>query len=114
MLVRSAGDAKGIAYAQGVQKRVVIGPRDGAPNFVMRIFDLEPGANTARHAHDFEHEVLVLSGRGVLIDGEGGETPLQPMDAIFIAPDETHSLRNAGSETLQFVCLVPSRGEDTP
>ena len=43
MLVQAIDDVKTIPYAEGIQKRVVIGPKEGAPNFVMRVFDVAPG-----------------------------------------------------------------------
>ena len=114
MQVRSYKDITPISsYAKGVDKRVVIGPKEGTPNFVMRIFDLHPGASTAFHAHDWEHEVFVLSGEGALVE-EKGETPLKPDDVAFIPPDEKHCLVNKGQDTFRFICVVPLRGEDTP
>ena len=50
--------------ASGVTMRVAIGPDDGAPNFVLRVFSVEPGGHSPRHAHPYEHEVFVHSGRG--------------------------------------------------
>ena len=113
MLVRSYKDVTPIDYAEGVEKRVVIGPKEGAPTFVMRIFDLAPSASSPYHSHDWEHEVLVLSGEGALV-GEERETPLKPDDVIFIAPYEKHCLVNRGQDTFRFVCLVPVRGEENP
>jgi quercetin dioxygenase-like cupin family protein len=113
MLVRNYKQIDPVPYAQGVEKRVVIGPRQGAPTFVMRVFDLPPGASTPYHTHDWEHEVLVLSGAGLAVS-ESGETPIGPDDAIYVPPDEKHCFKNAGQDTFRFVCVVPLRGEDTP
>lgn len=113
MLVRSYKDVTPIDYGEGVEKRVVIGPKEGAPTFVMRVFDLAPGAASPNHSHDWEHEVLVLSGEGVLV-AEERETWLKPDDVIFIAPYEKHCLVNKGQGTFRFICLIPLRGEDTP
>ena len=114
MLVQAIDDVKTIPYAEGIQKRVVIGPKEGAPNFVMRVFDVAPGQGSMYHTHDWEHEVLILSGEGMLIDAENREILLRPMDSIFIPPNEKHCLKNTGEETLRFLCLVPIKGEDTP
>ncbi len=100
-------------YGQGIKKRVMIGPRQGAPNFVMRIFELPPGASSPYHSHDWEHEVFVLAGRGVVVS-EGEEISVKPEDAILISPDEKHALKNTGQDTFRFMCLVPLRGEDAP
>ena len=113
MLVRNCTDVDVIVPYAGLQKRVVIGPKQGAPTFVMRIFDLRPGVSTPYHSHDWEHEVFVVSGSGVVTD-EKGETSLEATDAVLVAPLEMHSFKNTGQATFRFMCLVPLRGEDTP
>lgn len=113
MLVRNYKDVEKVRYAEGIGKRVVIGPRQGAPTFVMRVFDLSPGVSTAFHTHDWEHEVFILAGQGVVVSVQG-ESPLRPDDVVFIPPDEKHCFRNTGADVLRFLCVVPLRGEDTP
>lgn len=90
----------------GVFKREVITAEDGAPNFCMRVFEVEPGSSTPSHAHDWEHEVFVLSGEGVVVGAEG-ETPVGAGSVVFVAPNEHHCFVNTGGETLRFVCLIP-------
>ncbi len=91
----------------GVTGRVVIGKDDGAKDLCMRVFELEPGACTARHAHKWEHEVFVHSGRGsILCDGEWA--PFAAESVIFIPGGEEHQLQNDGSELLIFVCVIPA------
>lgn len=91
--------------ARGVQMRVVVGEVQGAPNFIMRVFDVEPGGHSPHHTHAFEHEVFVLGGRGALVE-EGQETPLAPGDVVFVAPGALHQFR-ASPEGLRFLCVVP-------
>ena len=113
MFVVNYQDVAAKPYGQGIEKRVMIGPRQGAPTFVMRIFDLPPGASSPYHTHDWEHEVYVLAGRGVVVSKEE-EIPVAPETAILVPPHEEHCLRNTGSDTFRFMCLVPLRGEDAP
>ena len=57
-----------------VTGRVLVGKNDGAPNFCMRRFDVEPGGHAPRHTHDWEHEIFVHSGIGkVYQNGEWRE-----------------------------------------
>lgn len=114
MLVRKYHEIEAVPYSGGIEKRVVIGPSQGAPTFVMRIFDLPPGASSPYHTHDWEHEVFILAGTGVAVRADGSEIPLGPEDALLIMPEEKHCLRNTGTGTFRFMCLVPVRGEDTP
>jgi quercetin dioxygenase-like cupin family protein len=88
-------------------RRMAIGPADGAPRFAMRIFTLAPGGYTPHHRHPFEHENLILEGRGVLRT-EQGDVPLVPGMVLLIAPDELHQFRAADDEAISFVCLVPN------
>ena len=98
--------------AKGVARRVVIGPDRGAKNFVMRVFDVEPGGHTPRHRHPFEHEIFVLEGDGVVL-GSDGERRVGPGFAVFVPSDEEHQVRNAGNSTLRFICVIPKRSQAT-
>lgn len=91
----------------GVLKREVINASDGAPNFCMRVFDLEPGRSTPSHSHAWEHEVYVLAGKGVAVDSEGKEKEISRDSVVFVPPDEHHCFKNTSFETLRFICVIP-------
>jgi quercetin dioxygenase-like cupin family protein len=92
--------------AKGVRLRVVIGEKEQAPNFVMRVYDVQPGASSPRHSHDWEHEVFILSGTGRVFGG-GREVSLSPGYTVFVPPMEEHQFTNDGDELLRFICLIP-------
>ena len=94
--------------AVGVKIRWLIGEDDGAPNFAMRHFEVEPGGVTPYHDHPWEHEAFILGGSGV-VKGPDHETAVGPGDVVYMPPDETHCFRNTGAETLSFICMVPHR-----
>jgi len=79
----------------------------GAPNFALRRFIVAPGGHTPQHTHDWEHEVYVLRGEGVLVTDEG-EVPLGPDRAILISPNEEHQFRCTGAGNLEMLCIVPN------
>ena len=106
MKVANYLDTKPIQELPGVVKREVINVDDGAPRFCMRVFELEPGSFTSSHSHWWEHEVFVLSGRGVVV-GEQGETQIAKDSVVFVPPNEHHCFINNGSETLRFICVIP-------
>lgn len=91
----------------GCQIRWLVDQRDGAPNFAMRQYEVAPGGYTPKHRHPYEHEVFVLEGEGVVLEGER-EHPLRPGDVVFVAPEELHQFRNTGEGPLKFLCLVPN------
>ena len=92
--------------AVGVKIRWLINKEMGAPNFAMRLFEMEPGGYTPRHVHPWEHEVFILSGSGVVL-GEEGEKLFRPEDVVFVPSGEEHQFRNRGDETVRFLCLIP-------
>ena len=102
-----APDPVGEEGASGITVRWAITETDGAKNFSMRVFEVEPGGYSPRHNHPWEHEVFILEGRGALVQGQR-EIPFSKGDVIFIQPGEEHQLRNTSGETLEFICLIPT------
>ena len=92
--------------AKGVSGRVVIGSADQANNFCMRVFEVAPGGHTPRHTHPWEHEIFIHAGSGEVWNQDWHA--LSAGQAIFIAGNEEHQLRNTGDVALVFVCLIPS------
>ena len=95
--------------AQGVTMRVLVGPEQGAPAFVMRLFEVAPGGNTPMHAHDWEHEVFVLQGE-VEVASPTGRLHAHAGMAAYVAPGETHQFVNIGAGVLRFLCIIPAQG----
>ena len=106
MKVSNYLDTKPSEEIPGVIKREVITAEDGAPHFCMRVFEVEPGSSTPSHSHQWEHEVFVLAGQGVVVSKQG-ETPIGKDSVIFIAPNEQHCFVNTSSEVLRFICVIP-------
>ena len=93
--------------AKDVTIRWLIAKEDGAPNFAMRLFEVQPGGHTPLHTHPHEHEVFILAGRGVVTD-EGTERPIGPEDAILVPGGCQHNFKNTGDSVLRFLCLIPN------
>ena len=96
------------AGIKGVKMRRVIAEKEGAENFVMRVFEVEPGGNTPLHSHDWEHEVFILNGAAIVVD-PSGEHKVKSGDVIFVPGNEEHQFRNDSDEVLEFICLIPMR-----
>ncbi len=92
----------------GLKKRVVIGPDEGAQNFIMRVFDVEPGLTSPDHTHPWEHEIFVLAGEGAVRDEQGKETPFAEGYTLFLPAGEKHCMINKGKEVLRFICVIPA------
>jgi quercetin dioxygenase-like cupin family protein len=88
--------------------QVAVGPRDGAPTFAMRVFDVAPGGHTPLHEHPYEHEIYVLEGRGT-VWRDGHEVLIEPGHVLYIPANERHQFKNAGDKPFKFMCLIPAR-----
>jgi len=86
--------------------RCLIGPDDAAPSFSMRQYEVAPGGHTPKHTHAYEHEVFVLEGSGVVLEGER-EHPLRSGSAVYVPPNQLHQFRNTGPGLLKFLCMIP-------
>jgi len=91
----------------GVTLRLIISAADGAPNFAMRVFEVEPGKSTPYHTHPWEHEVYVLAGEGE-VAGSEGKTPIRANRFVYVAPNEEHQFVNSGFGVLRFICCIPN------
>ena len=86
--------------------RCLIGPDDAAPSFSMRQYEVAPGGHTPKHTHAYEHEVFVLEGSGVVLEGDR-EHALRSGSAVYVPPNQLHQFRNTGPGPLKFLCLIP-------
>jgi quercetin dioxygenase-like cupin family protein len=111
MLIRRAEQMEGkpveMEGVKGVAMRLLIGRGDGAPNFAMRHFTVEPGGHTPRHAHNYEHEVVVVGGAG-RVEHDGAFHEIREGDVLFVQPNKLHQFVNTGREPLKFLCFVPT------
>ncbi len=98
--------AEDIPGLEGANIRWVIGEKDNAPHFALRVIEVQPGFATPHHHHWWEHEILVLNGQGVAVT-ENGEIPITTGTALLTEKDEIHQFRNTGDDILRFICLIP-------
>ena len=120
MLIRHSEAMPGTPVAMDgaalVSMKLLVGRADGAENFAMRHFTVEPGGHTPRHQHNYEHEVLILRGEGTVED-EGTLHAIAAGDALYVEPNRVHQFVNTGDGPLEFICLVPVThdcGQPTP
>jgi len=81
----------------GARTTPLVMPGCGATGFINGITEFAPGAKIAFHSHNCEESVMLLEGHAILdIDGE--EHELKPLDTTWIPPNLPHRFRNL-SET---------------
>jgi quercetin dioxygenase-like cupin family protein len=93
--------------AASTQVRWLIGQADGAANFAMRMFEIAPGGHTPRHQHDYEHEIYVLEGEGIAVEGDQ-QHALKAGDVVYVHPNDIHQFRNDGNAPVKMLCLIPN------
>ncbi|UCD62887.1 MAG: cupin domain-containing protein [Candidatus Zixiibacteriota bacterium] len=96
--------------ADKVLKAIVISEREGWDDYVLRVVRLGAGGFSPEHSHDWEHVNYVISGRGKLHLGDS-TYELAERDFAFVPPEQPHQFENPYEEDLEFICIVPSRGE---
>jgi len=90
---------------QGVLKHVLVGPDDGAPNFIIRYFHVPVGEKTFYDQHPHEHGVVILHGKAkVQINDDFYE--LGPLDSVFVSGNDIHQFTNIGEGPLGFICVI--------
>lgn len=94
--------------AKGVQIRWLIEERkDGAPNYNLRLIEVDEGGHTPHHTHRFEHENYVLGGEGEVQIGAEVHR-VREGDVIYIPEDVEHQYRNVGAGPFRFLCGIPT------
>ncbi len=91
----------------GIGIRWMLTEKDGAPNFAMRVIEIQPGVRFDPHHHPYEHEIFVLEGEGALLGPDGPLGDMRPGVALFVPPDAVHGYHNTGQATLKFICVIP-------
>lgn len=89
--------------------KVLVSPKEGWEEYVMRIVEIKEDGYTPKHNHPWPHINYMLEGEGELMINEevhrvsSGSYAYVPSDAI-------HQFKNTGKGTFKFICIVPEKG----
>lgn len=86
--------------------RWLINKDNGARTFAMRRFEVQPKGEIPLHNHEADHEIYILSGKGVAFTPEQ-EVNIESDMFVYVPPNEPHGYRNTGDEPLVFICVIP-------
>ena len=86
--------------------QVLIGAEEG-PNFAMRRFVIEPGGRMPEHTNLVEHEQFVLNGHAKVGIGRN-IFEVKQNDVVFIPAGIPHWYEPLGTESFEFLCMVPN------
>lgn len=113
MIVNHESHVKGIAakdpQAKDVIMKALVSPEEGWAGYVMRLFKIEAGGHTPKHAHPWPHINYIVSGQGILhLDGK--EYEVEAGSFAYVPADKVHQFSNLGKEKFEFICIVPEEG----
>jgi quercetin dioxygenase-like cupin family protein len=94
--------------ARGVTGRVLVGPEDGASNFRIRYFRIEPGGHSPLENHAHDHGIFILHGRAEVRLGSRSVV-VGPRDVVYVPGNERHQLTAIGQDSLGFLCVIPPK-----
>lgn len=111
VIAPQAAPAPPVKRARGARMAVLIGPEQGAPNFITRRFILAAGARIPAHLHPtIEHEQVMIRGEMVLGMGDEVRT-VRAGDAIYLPAGCAHWYENRTAAEVEFLCVVPNTKE---
>jgi len=114
MFVGHISDVEKISYdsdiVKNVTKQVAIGKDEGWEDYVLRVFTVKSGGFTPRHKHDWAHINYVLSGEGTLFLG-GKHYHVKTGSIAYIPNNIEHQFLADRNSDIQFICIVPEKGE---
>jgi quercetin dioxygenase-like cupin family protein len=110
MKISRYSDSKPATEVEGVARRDLLTAEDGVPLVCMNIVEISTHASTPSHYHPYEHEIFIVSGKGIVV-GEHGSTPIGEGSVVFIPANETHCFVNTSTETLRFISVEPLQKE---
>ena len=100
-----------VERTRGAVIQILIGPGDGAPNFITRRFTLAPGGRIPSHRHDsIEHEQFILAGT-MVVGLDNREVDVTEGDSVFIPAGVAHWYENRTDEPVAFLCMVPQSND---
>jgi quercetin dioxygenase-like cupin family protein len=92
---------------RGVTETWLIGKAEGAKNFALRYYEVEPYGFSQEESHEHDHGIIILHGEGE-VQLKDKTVAVEAGDVIYILPNERHQLRNRGEEPLGFFCIIPA------
>lgn len=89
---------------RGGELRVLLGPKTvGSTSGFMGVATLQPGERIAEHYHPYSEEFLFVASGSITVDLDGAPVPVATGQALYIAVNTRHRLRNTGDEPAQVV-----------
>ncbi len=96
-----------IAAGKATEYQVLLGDKEGMPNFAMRRFIMGAGGGMPRHTNTVEHEQYVLKGRARVTIGEDVHE-VSAGSILYIPAGAPHDYKVIEAP-FEFLCMVPNK-----
>lgn len=96
-----------VSAGTATEVQVLVGPEQGAPNFVLRRFIMGAGGGMPLHTNQVEHEQYVLRGKARIRIGDAVHE-VAPDHTLYIPAGAPHSYEVVEAP-FEFICVVPNR-----
>lgn len=100
----------GPAGAAGLVRSVIVGSHGESSPFDLRYFEMGPGGSSEPARHPLEHVLIAVRGKGKAVVGDL-TIDLNPLDILYIAPNELHRISNREEQPFGFFCIVSAERE---
>jgi quercetin dioxygenase-like cupin family protein len=91
--------------------KIMMDPVIGSKHIAMGFTVYPAGEKGAPHAHTGEETIFILKGKARVSSGNDQQI-LEPGDVVYLAPNEVHTLENAGEEELRFLWVYTPPGDE--
>jgi len=92
--------------SHNVKMKPLIGREDGARKTAMHELIIGKRGYSAKHRHEWDHQLVVTKGRGLAILN-GKKIDLRPGAVLLVQSNEEHQFLQRGKEPLHFVTVTP-------
>lgn len=92
--------------SHNVKMKQLIGREDGARKTAMHELIIGKGGYSAKHRHEWDHQLVVTQGRGLAILNRK-KIPLRPGIVLLVQSNEEHQFSQRGTRPLHFVTVTP-------
>jgi quercetin dioxygenase-like cupin family protein len=95
----------------GKVTKIMMDPVLGSKHVALGFTVYPVGEKGAPHSHTGEETIFILKGKAKVSDMKKQQI-IKPGDVIYLPPNETHILENAGEEELHFLWVYTPPGNE--
>ena len=95
----------------GKVTKIMMDPVLGSKHVALGFTVYPVGEKGAPHLHTGEETIFILEGKAKVSDMKKQQI-LEPGDVVYLPPDETHAMENAGESELRFLWIYTPPGDE--